>query len=187
MTCFCSRCVPNSFRDVCSACGEEIRLGWRDGVKGFWHRENVDHIPVHGHRSYPERGASWEPEEVVAVPAVEVRAHDVDPADFAPRSGIRQVLKLIDKTEGWELVNCQHARGPYLGSKGEALSVSDSHVVRARALRLDGSVDVVVGSWRDGKFDFAFVGTFKDGLLDSQKADSTAMKNWIKNEGSDRA
>ena len=34
----------------CSACGEEIRFGYRDGQEAYWHREPVDHAPIHGHR-----------------------------------------------------------------------------------------------------------------------------------------
>lgn len=48
--CFCSVCAPTGAPAQCSACGEEIRLGYRDGKKGWWHREAVDHAPIHGHR-----------------------------------------------------------------------------------------------------------------------------------------
>ena len=48
--CYCSVCRPTGTPMQCSACGEEVRLGYRDGQKGFWHRESVDHAPIHGHR-----------------------------------------------------------------------------------------------------------------------------------------
>lgn len=48
--CYCSVCHPTGAREQCSACGEEIRHGVREGKTGFWHRENVDHSPTHGHR-----------------------------------------------------------------------------------------------------------------------------------------
>lgn len=121
-----------------------------------------------------------EEEEVETLPPVEVYAHDADPADFAPRSGIKQVINLIGKTPGWELVNIRHARGPYIGASGQCLSISDTHVVRGRAPQLDGTVRVAVASWRDGAFDFAFIGTIKDGHLSTSKVDATTMKNWIK-------
>lgn len=48
--CFCSRCAPSGAPAQCSVCGQEIRLGYRDGVKNWWHREPVDHNPIQGHR-----------------------------------------------------------------------------------------------------------------------------------------
>ena len=47
--CFCRACVPTSAPTVCSRCGEEIRIGWRDGQRGWWHREPVDHFAALGH------------------------------------------------------------------------------------------------------------------------------------------
>lgn len=58
--CYCSRCHPTGAPAQCSACGEEIRLGYRDGQRGFWHRENVDHAPIHGHRITREAAEATE-------------------------------------------------------------------------------------------------------------------------------
>lgn len=55
--CYCSRCAPlPGAAAQCSVCGQEIRLGYRDGVKNWWHREAVDHAPIQGHRiTYAQR------------------------------------------------------------------------------------------------------------------------------------
>lgn len=116
---------------------------------------------------------------VVELPPVEIPCHPVDVSTFAPRSGIRQVCNLVAK-QGWELVRLTHARGPYVGASGACLSISDTIVLAARKVRVDGSTNVAVGSWRDGKFDFAFTGTIQNGNLSTTKADATQMKNWIK-------
>lgn len=127
-----------------------------------------------------------DPDYVEPLPPVEVQAHDVDPTDFPPRSGIRQVINLVHgkgktRVDGWELISVRHARGPYVGADGSVLSISDTHVVKARGPReLDGGLPIAVASWRDGKFDFAFIGTIKDNRLDPHKVDATTMKNWIK-------
>lgn len=190
---------------VCSRCGQEIRFGTRDGVKAWHHREQVDHVPRHGHAVPPRERREPEPtEEELAHQAlqnapVEIYAHDVDPADFPAQSGIRQIANLVSgetrvmpngkasksmkhppMAPGWELVNLHHARGPYRGSKGEVLSISDTHVLRARRVRLDGTVDIAVASWRDLKFDFAFIGTIRNKALDPRKVGSDELKDWIK-------
>lgn len=208
--CRCSRCQPTSVAvrgrvSVCSRCGGETRFGLRDGAEAWWHRGTVDHCPCHGHNVLPVRGTStpkMEDEEVVEgmqAAQVEVRAHDVDPGEFPGTSGIRQLVNLVTgearvapsgkpsrskghppAAPGWELVNLQHARGPYRGARGEVLSVSDSHVLRARARRVDGTVDVAVASYRDLKFDFAYVGTIRDGSLAVRQVGSDDLKKWIK-------
>lgn len=119
-------------------------------------------------------------EPIAPLPPIETLGHPVDPDSFAPRSGIRQVVNLVEKTEGWERHRLTHARGPYVGSSGECLSVSDTIVLGARNVLLDGSVRVAVASWRDGKFDFAFIGILKDHRLNPVRVDATTMKNWIK-------
>jgi hypothetical protein len=192
--------VPNDIpkdphRSVCSRCGEEVRFGFRDGVKGWHHRESVDHIARHGHsvpyiaadapvviEEAPLRdGDDDEPVDPALQDAVvEVWSHPVDPDSFAPRSGIKQVINLIEKTDGWERRRLTHARGPYKGAKGQVLSISDTIVLGARCDLLDGSARIAVASWRDGKFDFAFIGIIKDGRLAPDKVDATTMKNWIK-------
>lgn len=159
---------------TCEHCGETVRFGWRHGAPGWWHRHDPDHTSV----------APVVAERVVVIeplPPVEVRATPVEVDSFPARSGIRQIANLVLKTPGWELVNIHHARGPYFGGKGEVLSISDTHVLRARgSLRVDGSRPVAVASWRDLKFDFAFIGAILNGHLDPRKVSSTEMKDWIK-------
>lgn len=205
VVCRCGRCAPSGAREQCSVCGEEIRFGTRDGVTAFWHRENVDHMPKHGHLSYPSkddtRVVEEEPDPLQSA-TVEVWAHPVEPTEFAPQSGLRQIANLVSgetrvmpngkaskskkhpaMAPGWELVNITHARGPYRGSKGEVLSISDTHVLRARGpVEVDGSRRVAVASWRDLSFDFAFIGVLRPGgrIDPLRKASSDEMKDWIK-------
>lgn len=120
------------------------------------------------------------------IPPIEVPCHPVDPDSFPARSGIRQVISLVAKTEGWELRRLTHARGPYIGANGECLSVSDTIVLgasrpaRCWAGGFDVGTRIAVASWRDGKFDHAFIGTIRDGALNPQLVDATTMKRWIK-------
>lgn len=118
--------------------------------------------------------------EVEPLPPPEVPCEPIGVDSFAPRSGIRQVINLVAK-QGWELRRLTRARGPYVGADGSLLSISDTVVLGARGPSgFDGTTRVAVASWRDGKFDFAFTGTLKDGRLSTTKADATTMKNWIK-------
>lgn len=116
----------------------------------------------------------------VVIPEPEVPCHPVTADDFAPRSGVRQIFNLVGK-QGWDLVSATGCRGPYLGADGSVLSISEASVIRARGpARIDGTVPFAVASWRDGKFDFAYVGVIRQGRLESRKVDSSTMKNWIK-------
>lgn len=92
---------------------------------------------------------------------------------------MRQIANLLIKTEDWELRRLTHARGPYLGQGGECLSVSDTIVIGGQR-RVDDGTQVAVASWRDGKFDHAYIGTIQDGHLNPRRVDATTMKNWIK-------
>ena len=178
-----------AFSETCSVCGQEVRRGVRHGREAYWHREDVDHEPIFGAQMTPEKWEAMrdvltardEAEEVdETIPGVESPCRPIATDDLEPRSGIRQVANLVAKN-GWELRRLTHARGPYMGSKGKCLSVSDSIVLGARGPeRLDGGVPVVVASWRDGKFDFAHTGILKDGRVSIAKVDATTMKNWIK-------
>lgn len=208
--------------ETCSVCHQEVRWGWRHGREAYWHREDVDHLPIFGRRmsaadaaevrrqreevvrhdesGQPYTVAEWEimrdkdtarrktrladlrgpEEESVQIPAPEVVCHPIDVEDLPPRSGLRQVANLVLK-QGWELRRLTASRGPYLGSKDQVLSVSDSVVLGARGpARLDGSVPVVVGSWRDGAFDFALTGLISGGRCTTTRVNATEMKNWIK-------
>lgn len=222
-TCFCSRCFPTVAPEQCSACGEEIRLGYRDGVKNFWHRESVDHAPIHGHRlTYAEvaeneqvrREHIWhdddgnpyttaeyeikkdpdkdrrrrrlaelkgvDPDYVEPIPEPEMRATPVEVDSLPPRSGMRQIANLVLKTDGWELRRLTAARGPYVGSDGSVLSISDSLVLGAVGPELDGGRVIAVASWRDGKFDHAYAGRLSDGVAKVNPVNATELKAWIK-------
>lgn len=158
---------------ICRTCREVTKYGWRHGRPGWWHREDKP-----DHEAFPIVAPDVVEEEVV--PPVEVPMHTVTADDFAPRSGIRQIINLVNKTEGWDLVRLTASRGPYLGAKGQVLSISDFVVLGARCPRLDGSVGVAVGSWRDAKFEIAYIGNIANGVLSPRRVNSTGMKNWIK-------
>lgn len=113
-------------------------------------------------------------------PEPEVWGHPVEPDSFPPRSGIRQVINLVEKTPGWERRRLTHARGPYLGMDGSVLSISDTVVLGARGPDLDVGTPVAVASWRDGSFDHSFVGILKAGLANMSPANATELKAWIR-------
>lgn len=161
---------------ICRECRAVVKYGWRHGRPGWWHREDLDH------EAFPI--VAPEEEEVEEVPPVEVPSHTVTAEDFAPRSGIRQVINLVGKTEGWELRRLTSARGPYLGAKSQVLGISDVVVLGARCDPLDGPPRIAVGSWRDGKFDFAYIGIIQDRRFVTHRVKSTGLKNWIKGIGS---
>ena len=120
-----------------------------------------------------------DPDYVAPIPEPEVRRQTVEVESFPPRSGIRQMVNLVLKTPGWELRRLTHARGPYMGSKGEVLSISDSIVMSART-KVDDGYALVVCSWRDGAFDTGYTGVLKAGVITPTPATSTAIKAWIK-------
>jgi hypothetical protein len=171
---------------ICQRCGEEVRFGWRHGLPGWWHREDVDHEadPVVPEARTYDLDEDGEPIIIVPPPEPEVACHDVSIDDFPPRSGIRQICNLVKKTPGWELRRLTASRGAYLGAKGQVLSTSDSVVLGARGpARLDGSVPIAVASWRDGAFDFAHIGAITDShQVPMTKVSSTDMKGWIKGD-----
>ena len=206
--------------EICSRCGEEIRLGVRDGFYGWWHREDVDHRPGHGLLA---EQADWEaieselhkprerldtdgeleiyttarhdaeklknPEQrraaiaeldaregkdaAVALEPIEVRCQplpldargrdvtaEVAGVDGRPRTatipgGATQVLSLIEKHPAWSVKRFTYARGPYVGTKGESLGVSDSIILIAM-VDIDGQAAYAVFSWRDRKADWAW-------------------------------
>jgi hypothetical protein len=193
---------------TCSRCGEEVRYGVRGGIKGWLHRDpEVDHMPLFGGPLWtPElqarleaslaemaaRGSSdkkkkQESEEPAEekqkwdeVPEPCVTAQPVGPDDFPARSGIRQIYNLVEKTAGWEVVNFTLAIGPYVGARGEVLSISDSVKMVMRGPGVDSGVRVAVASWRDGAFDSAYTGILKGNTVHTQPANSNALKAWIK-------
>jgi len=122
----------------------------------------------------------------VELPPMEIERHTVTADDFDPRSGIRRVFKVLTQA-GWEITRFTASRGPYLGAKGNMLSVSDRVVLHGRGPTiLDGSLDechaVAVASWRDGGFDGGFGSlvnhTTKNATLEPLNA--TELATWIK-------
>lgn len=160
---------------ICRTCLAAVRYGHRHGLPGWWHREDLDH------EAFP----IVEPEVVdeEPLPPVEVACHPVEPRDPLVPGGVRTITNLLSK-QGWELRRLTHARGPYVGSKGKVLSISDTIVLGARepeTLGLDRPVRVAVASWRDGKFDFAYRGGILGGrLISTESANAVGLKNWIK-------
>jgi len=217
-------------RRSCSACGQEVRWGWRNegqGLRqGWWHREHVDHRATFGQvadlktvytpvlerrreknpdwagwTDVDEDGAKIEPEpepfdrrddlgiEQVkdqqegwdAIPEPEVRATGIHPDDPRTPGGARKICNLLKKS-GWERRRLSFARGPYLGAKGDLLSISD-HVVLVARVTNSEERRYVVASWRDGKFDSAWIHSKdpngKQTVLD--KVNSNQLKEWIRN------
>lgn len=179
----------------------------------YWmHRDvadDLDHAVVHGTPWTPELQAkidaslvemaargkvdkkkqqeqAEEPEEKdmwAEVPAPEVLSHDVDVATFAPRSGIRQIYTLATKTPGWEVRRLTASRGPYVGARGQVLSIDDCVVMGMLGqTTLDGETQVAVASWRSGSFDFAYTGMLKDNVVRTTPVNSNGLKAFIRNE-----
>ena len=130
--------------------------------------------------------------EAKALPPVEVWGHTVTPDDPLVPQGARLLAELVTgvtrlmpngknskspkyppAAPGWELRRLTHARGPYVGSSGECLSISDTIVLGARGPEVDGKPNkarIVAASWRDNAFDFAYAG-----ILDGSA--------WVRGEG----
>ena len=138
------------------------------------------------------------PEEA-ALPPVEVWCHPVAPDDPLVPQGARLLAELVSgvtrvtpkgksskspkhppMAPGWELRRLTHARGPYVGANGECLSISDTIVLGARQTGLDDGYRIAVASWRDGAFDFAWTGVVKGNVAHTDRANSNALKAWIK-------
>jgi hypothetical protein len=68
-----------------------------------------------------------------------------------------------------------------MGADGSCLSISDTHVLRSLGPEVDGQEGrrFVVGSWRDGSYDFGYFGTL-DRLDRSRRATSTELKDWVR-------
>jgi len=121
-----------------------------------------------------------DPDGVAPLPEPERRRTTIPVDDLAPRSGMRQIANLVEKTAGWELRRLTTARGPYLGADGSVLSISDSLVLGARGPEVDGEARVAVASWRDGKFDSAYAGTIRGRRIETHPVNATELKSWIK-------
>ena len=101
-----------------------------------------------------------EPIEVLSTPIPQkgrlfIGCADGSVALAATPGGARTVLNLANRI-GWEVVRLTYARGPYIGSSGKSLGVSDSVVLLVRCVKVDGTVIAGVASWRDGKSDLAW-------------------------------
>lgn len=131
-----------------------------------------------------EKAEEVEEKDVWAeVPAPELRSHPVDIDTFEPRSGVRTLHRLVGKTAGWEVRSLTAARGPYVGARGQVLSISDSTLMRMRGnTTLDEGTQVAVASWRDGAFDFAYTGFIRGSTVWTQPANSNGLKAFIKGE-----
>lgn len=114
------------------------------------------------------------------LPEPTVPQHDVEVDDLPPRSGMRQVANLVLKSDHWELVRLTSSTGPYLGSDGSVLSISERLVLGARGPKLDGATRIAVASWRDGKFDTAYAGRIIGDRVQVDSVNATDLKSWIK-------
>lgn len=208
--CFCARCHPTAAPAQCSACGEEVRLGVRDGQQGWWHRENVDHITIHGHRhtqadedrdnaildevrydeDFPDGytirerynvGIKPEDVEKEPIPAPEVVAEPVEKTSPYLPGGAKQIWNLAVKN-GWTIVSATRSRGPRVhASLGTLLGISEFFLLK---IRLDEQDRAAVASWTDGKFEFAYnVVIHRDTkTLTAEAANSDGLKTWIKGD-----
>ena len=166
--------------ETCSACGEEVRWGTRLGRTMYLHRTEVDHLPVLGNNAPVALVRTPEEPPAEPVPEPEILSHSIEISDLRNRSGVKQVANLVIK-HGWELVSLTHARGPYVGSKGTVLSISDVIVLRARDTRLDEDptrMRGIVASWRDYDYDFGYALSQRS----PHKVNATELKEWIKGE-----
>lgn len=187
--------VPEAL--TCGRCGEEVRWGWRPGLtsptrpgSGFWmHRDPAaDHHPLLGTRLVdtvppePEpveegEGEVEDPEPFV-IPPPEVTSTPIDIGDERLPGGAKIVLNAA-RREGWT-ATATYSRGSRMhASQGTILGVSDFVVVRAR---LDGADQVAVASWKDGGFDYAYVGEIRDHNVITTRADSKALRAHLKQQ-----
>lgn len=156
---------------ICAACKAEVRFGWRGGAPGWWHREDVDHPG--------QPAVAPEVVDVEPIPAPEITSTDLADGDERIPGGCKQIVNLAVKS-GWERRRLTYARGPYVGGKGEVLSISDSIVLGVRGPQVASARRFAVASWRDGKFDFGYIGSTDQPR--ATKASSKEIKAWIKGD-----
>jgi hypothetical protein len=215
--CFCKGCVAKGLApmlsgapDTCSRCGEEVRLGWRNGVKGWLHREDVDHHTLLGHihtqhdedrknaildevrydDDHPEGytirkryhvGVADDDVEPEPIPAPEVVAEPIEKTSPYLPGGAKQIWNLAEK-HGWTIVSATRSRGPRVhASHGTLLSISDFFLLK---IRLDSEDRAAVASWTDGKFEFAYNVRIDrtNKKLYPDSANSDGLKTWIKGD-----
>lgn len=225
-TCYCKGCVARGLAPMrsgapttCSACGEEVRRGWRDGQEAWWHRESVEHATILGHTmtrrdqeaieaalDAPRIDANGEPyttreydlqrmkkaareaieaedDDFVAaeIPPPEVLTTPVDRKDPRVPGGARTIWNLAEK-QGWRVYRSTYSRGPRVhASHGTLLSISDYFIL---GVALDDANLMAVGSWCDGKFDFAYTATInrKTRTITPERVKSDALKAFIRGE-----
>ncbi len=115
------------------------------------------------------------------IPEPEVVCEPVDKtSEFLP-GGAKTIWNLAEKN-GWTIISTTRSRGPRVhASQGTLLSISDFFLIK---MRLDGTDKSAVGSWTDGKFQFAYtvVADRATRTLEATKANSHGLKAWIKGE-----
>jgi hypothetical protein len=89
------------------------------------------------------------------LPAPEIRATPVDMKDPRVTQGVRNMINPALKV-GWHVKRLTYSRGPRVGSKGQALSISDSISL---ILRSGDNQHQVCAVWVDGKSAFAYTQT----------------------------
>jgi hypothetical protein len=89
----------------------------------------------------------------VEIPEPEVRKTPIERADERCPQGARNLMNAASKAE-WEVRRLTYSRGPWLGAKGNVLSISDMVVCGV----VDSDRRYGVASWRDGKVVSAWYG-----------------------------
>ena len=191
---------------TCAKCGQEVRHGKREDITGWLHRDpDIDHLPLFGGPLWtPELQADLEASlaEMAArgnardkddapepewlgdeIPEPEIACHTIEVSDLRPRSGILGMANLIlgrnkDKVQGWELRRLTHTRGPYVGARGQVLSIDDFIVLGAAG----PENRVAVAAWRNYDYDFGYAGVIDAASkkIRTTPANSTELRSWIK-------
>lgn len=116
---------------------------------------------------------------VEPLPTPEVYATPIEMTDERVSQGVRNVIKPGLKA-GWSVIGLAYARGPRVGSKGQALSISDSiSLVMSSA---DGN-HRIWATWLDGKSSFAYTQQKKHSMVKvGSKAAIAYMKEHPSND-----
>ena len=112
------------------------------------------------------------------LPEPEVRATPVTLEDPRVSQGVRNVAKPGLKA-GWTITGLSYSRGPRVGAKGEALSISDCISL---VMRSADSKHRIWAVWIDGKSAFAYVQEAKKSMV---KAGSKAAIAYMKEHTTD--
>lgn len=98
---------------------------------------------------------------VEPLPEPEVYAMPVEMTDPRVSQGVRNVIK-PGLAAGWRIIGLAYARGPRVGSKGQALSISDS--ISLVMYSADGN-HKIWATWLDGKSSFAYTQQKKHSMV----------------------